>query len=194
MKNDTTTYESLKSQFHTGDLIVFAGSGIVSGAIRLFTEFSHVETVIRLLDYEGEEKRRFIIGADRGGIQVQLLSNVLESYDGEIYWYPLCDDLDPARRYLGTWAFSQLGKSYDYAGLFKNALGRVSEDADAFFCSEFAFMALRTGCDMARICEDLKRDIYLKVYADWDAIERKAAWPGDIKKFTNCYRFGGKLV
>ena len=173
----------------TGDMITFAGGGLISGIIRLATPRSHIAPVVRLMDYEGVEKRRFCLEAGPYGISLMLLSERLKTYNGRAWWLPLRPEMEPIRRYMGLWAFKQLGVKYDYLGLFSNALGRVSEDARKFFCSEFGWMAVRAG--IAEICmRDLPGAKVLARNVEDDAkkIKGRAARPGDFLSFTGTFQ------
>jgi hypothetical protein len=188
--NDLTAYNKIKDSMHTGDVVHFAGNDILGRTIRLFTPRSHTALVIRLKDYEGDEKRRFILEANGiHGISLQLLSKRLAEYNGRAWWQPLRPEFESARRYVGTKAFGLLGTKYDYAGLFRSALGRVSESMSALFCSEFAWAVIRQGIeDTVRNGTDGSDRRYSSMYSDWKKIDCKAAWPGDFAKFTETFQ------
>jgi len=194
--NDLEKYYSCRDDMSTGDVILYESDDPIGRAIRLFTPKSHTSLVVRLRDYEGKEKRRFILEANAiHGIIPVLLSKKLENYSGRAWWYPLRPEFEPVRRHIGTWAFGQIGVKYDFGGLFLSALGRVSESARALFCSEFAFAADREGVEGA-ILDGIPqaRDCYNLIFNDWEKIKFKAAWPGDFEKFTGTYRLGGQLI
>ena len=194
--NDLTTYRRKRDDMHTGDVILFSSDDILGRAIRLFTSRSHVSLVVRLPDYEGREKRRFVLEAHAiHGVVPVLLSKKLENYNGRAWWQPLRDEFDLVRRHIGTWAFAQIGKKYDYPGLLASALGHVSENAGAFFCSEFAFMAARCGAGNA-LRDGVPGSVSLleRISRDHRKIEFEAAWPGDFLQFSHTYRTGGQLI
>ncbi|MBN1830276.1 MAG: hypothetical protein JW884_14180 [Deltaproteobacteria bacterium] len=198
MKNDLTKYNAVRDDLHTGDVITFAGSGLVSLVIRLATQRSHVALVVRLRDYEGDEKRRFILEANGiHGISLHLLSSRLREYSGKAWWLQLREEFSPVRPYIGTWAFAQIGTSYDYPGLFLNALGRVSDNARAYFCSEYAWLAIRQGMSKAAAVSFLNAshesdyemaDLRQRIFRDFKRIGMKAARPGDFLKFTSTFK------
>ncbi|MBN1495925.1 MAG: hypothetical protein JXA07_04095 [Spirochaetes bacterium] len=189
MKNDLAKYNDISDRLHTGDMITFAGAGLVSWIIRVATKRSHIALVIRLKDYEGDEKRRFMLEAHGlHGISLHLLSGRLEEYSGKAWWLPLKDEFEPVRPFIGSWAFAQLGTHYDYPGLLLNALGRVSESSRAYFCSEFAWRAIRGGVKRAAMGGVSEAsELMQAIWKDSSRINMKAPRPGDFLRFTNVF-------
>lgn len=136
---DLSQYDGLRNVIKTGDLIEFASNGFIGRTIMAVTHkgVSHSALVIRL-PYEGSP-RRYIIEAVRTGVEFQLLSDVLQHYDGTVIWYGLKKEYDDKREGIGEWAFQELSqhKAYDFGGVVAQLWGRVSLDARKYFCSEW---------------------------------------------------------
>jgi Permuted papain-like amidase enzyme, YaeF/YiiX, C92 family len=138
MKNDLTTYNFLAPQMNTGDLIEWRSNSAIGSAIRFFTkkDVNHSSLVVRL-PYEGCS-RRFVVEAIGSGLEFRLLSNQLENYHGSAWWYNLKNEPKKPLAKMGEWALTEVSKGikYDFADLIKQAFGRVSLDAQRWFCSE----------------------------------------------------------
>jgi hypothetical protein len=127
----------------TGDLLQWKSNSIIGAAIRWKTKsiVNHSSLVLKLIEYEGDEKRRFTTEALERGIILNYLSRRLEQFDGEVWWYPLKDDQDNNRGRIGTIALSLIGIPYDYQSIFRQVFGSVSVDARRLFCSEYCYLA-----------------------------------------------------
>jgi uncharacterized protein YycO len=138
MMRDLSQYDGLRNLIKTGDLVEFASNGIIGRSIMAFTRknVSHCSLVIRL-PYQNSE-RRYIIEAIRTGVEFQLLSDVLQHYDGKVIWHGLKKEYDCKRDGIGEWAFNELAqhKSYDFGGVIAQLWGRVSLDSRKYYCSE----------------------------------------------------------
>jgi hypothetical protein len=177
MRNDLQRYYDLRHTIKTGSAILWKGKGAISWMIRRWSNFSHASLIIRPERYVDVFKDRvFLIEALSTGLVPRLLSERLADYDGEAWLFTpnVIEGEDHANCVLRQ-AITQcaLGIRYDYASLFKNMIGRVSRDADRFFCSEFVDYVWSV-CDIKR-----KKDKLFK----------KAPRPGDIPKW-----YEGKLV
>lgn len=135
--NDLSLYYKHQKDIRTGDHIGWRSDGIIGHLIRWCTtdSINHSSMAIRL-QYEGLDKRRFDMGALNRGMEFHLLSKLLRNYNGHVWWYPLKDDYGDLRPVFARRAFTILDTKYDYGSLFKNVLGRVSTNAEKFFCSE----------------------------------------------------------
>jgi hypothetical protein len=145
---DLTQYDGLRNRIKTGDLIEFASNDIIGRSIMAVTgkNVSHCSLVIRL-PYENSE-RRYIIEAIRTGVEFQLLSDVLQHYDGKAIWHGLKSEYDYKRNEIGEWAFNELAKhkKYDFGGVIAQLFGRASLDAHRYYCSELIDAAyIETG-------------------------------------------------
>ena len=135
---DLSQYDGLRSLIKTGDLVEFASNGIIGQSIMKVTgkPVSHSALVVRL-PYKNSP-RRYIIEAIRTGVEFQLLSDVLQKYDGRVIWYGLRKEYDDLRDGIGEWAFAELSqhKAYDFGGVVAQLWGRVSLDSKKYYCSE----------------------------------------------------------
>jgi hypothetical protein len=135
---DLSQYDNLRPLIKTGDLVEFASNGIIGKSIMAVTGkgVSHSSLVVRLPYMDSP--RRYIIEAVGTGLEFQLLSDVLQHYDGRAIWYGLKSEYDCKRDQIGEWAFCELSKhkKYDFGGLFAQLWGRVSLDSRKYFCSE----------------------------------------------------------
>jgi hypothetical protein len=140
---DLTKYNQIKEQMKTGDLLQWRTNSIVGALIRWKTNsnVNHSSLVIRLSEYEGLERRRFTMEALEHGTVLNYLSRRLEQYDGEVWWYPLRDEMDASRKAIGERASALIGIPYDYMSIAKQVVGRVSADARSLFCSEYCFLS-----------------------------------------------------
>ena len=135
---DLTQYDGLRPMIKTGDLVEFASNGVIGKSIMAVTgkQVSHSALVVRLPYLDSP--RRFIIEAIRTGLEFQLLSDVLQHYDGRVIWYGLKKEHDDKRNFIGEWAFNELAKHkhYDFGGVVAQLWGRVSLDSKKYYCSE----------------------------------------------------------
>ena len=135
---DLSQYDGLRPLIKTGDLVEFASNGIIGQSIMKVTgkPVSHSALVVRL-PYKNTP-RRYLIEAIRTGVEFQLLSDVLQHYDGTAIWYGLKPEYEDKRDVIGEWAFNELSqhKSYDFGGVVAQLWGRVSLDSKRYYCSE----------------------------------------------------------
>ena len=136
-------YYKLRDELKTGDLLLYRSSSVLGWLIRMFSRanVNHAGLVIRLSEYGDLSDRRFTLEALEGGIVLRILSRRLRKFKGDVYWYPLQDQFESYRNDIGAWALEKVGIQYDYGSLFKQALCRVSADAEKFFCSEYSQIA-----------------------------------------------------
>jgi len=158
MSNDLTIYNQYAPVMDTGDALLYIGNAIISHVIQWWVKsfllpkeekdksiFNHGNLVLRLAAYEGKTDRRWVLDARASGVYPVLLSRYLEEYDGHCYWYPLKDQYGPQRVDIGCTALELAGKKYDFEGLVKNTIGRVSANARKVFCTESIFISYRDG-------------------------------------------------
>lgn len=146
-EKEIALYNRYRGQLRTGDHLGWRSKTAVGFLIRLFSsaEINHSGLVIRLKEFQGLQDRRFTIEALEHGIVLRLLSERLSHFKGELYWYPLKAHLEHHRPMIAAWALNHLGVPYDFGSLFRNILGRVSQNAERFFCSEFCYMAWKAS-------------------------------------------------
>jgi len=137
--NDLSVYNCVKDEMRTGDLLAWKSSGPIGKAICWVTKepFSHVGLIVRMSEYEGQERRRFTSEAVAQGVYPCVLRRKLEKYRGEVWWYPLKDEYNPMRTDLGIAAASFWGMKYDFLSIAKQLISRVSTSARQLFCSEY---------------------------------------------------------
>jgi hypothetical protein len=142
----TYAYDAIRPWLATGTVILWQGNDLLGRAIRLFTEFSHASLVVRELDPLSIE-RVDVIEALATGLEMRHLSERMAGYNGRVFAFRPLDLTADIQARVKSFALDECGKGvrYDYAGLFANALGRVSEGANRYFCSEFAARALEQG-------------------------------------------------
>lgn len=156
-------YEENRDQMKTGDLLLWRSNSLLGSLIRFFSKgkVNHASLLLRIIAYEGQEKRVFTSEALEHGVVINPLSLRLQEYDGEVWWYPLRKEWDNERNAIGVRALQYLGVGYDYGSLFKNAICRVSADVRKLFCSEYYYICLgRSGT--APTPEDLKEYKWFK--------------------------------
>ncbi len=152
-------YEKTREYMRTGDIIAFSGKGRTSNIIKRFThsDISHVGIVyctegrIKIME---STSLNGMADCETGefikGVQVQYLSERLESYDGQAYWCALNQD---ANEYpMLEWLQDVHGKRTPYDTI--QALGAGAdwidylgfaneEDFSSLFCSELVCKALQ---------------------------------------------------
>lgn len=134
-------YDHYRPQMETGDCILWSGNSPISRLIRWRTgDYSHASLVIRFWEYDAD--RVYVLEAMPTGIVLSALSERLRNYSGKAYWAGLKPDIEYLRYDAAQFALSQVGTPYDYPNLIANALGRVSVDAQRWFCSEFWYAAI----------------------------------------------------
>jgi hypothetical protein len=135
---DLSQYDGFRSQIKTGDLVEFASTGFIGKSIMKVTgrTASHSSIVIRM-PYENSP-RRYIIEAVRTGVELNLLSDVLQHCEGTCTWYGLKPEYDHLRDRLGEFAIHELArhKKYDFVSILAQLLGRVRLDAERLYCTE----------------------------------------------------------
>ena len=156
-------YREVRDQMRPGDVIAFAGRGLVSRAIawRTRTHITHVGVVDRV---ERNGDTRVLVTEStsldgRIGVVTSYLGKRVLEYSGEVYWLPLSSHV---RRFLDlplfwAWLRAQDGKPYDARGALKAGLDlldwipglgrwtRGTEDYGRLFCSEHLAGAWRSG-------------------------------------------------
>ncbi len=136
-------YEKNKGKLRTGDCLLWRSKSVLGWAIRLFSQgrYNHAGLVIRPREGSWLMDRRVTIEALGNGVVLRLLSERLQDYKGEVWVYPLLEGYSVFRKKLEKWSESRLGIPYDYESLFRQVFGRVSTNAEEYFCSELVFSA-----------------------------------------------------
>lgn len=149
------TYQDLRRQIRTGDLLLFRGNRLISGWIEALSDspYSHCAILARW----GE--RVIAFQADLRGVEVLPASTMVCRYQGKVDWWSLKrewrgpDGLDD--RLLLDTALTLLGIKYAYWDLIKLGLrilfGRALSPKqahatpDSLFCSQFMSLVYRTA-------------------------------------------------
>lgn len=138
-------YLAVREKMQTGDCLQWRSASALGWLIRFFTrsDVNHTGIVIRFFQWEREHI--FTLEVLEHGVVLQQLSKRLSVFDGACWWYPLKPEYDRNRDAIAAWAINQAGTEYDYESLFKQMFSRVSANARALFCSEYAYLAWQQG-------------------------------------------------
>lgn len=168
MPMETLSYQEARLRMQPGDVIAFGGKGHFSEIIKFATraDVSHVGVILQTRVRDSTSDRFFnqIIESTSlhgfNGVNISRFSDRLSSYDGELWWLPLRQDIRQNRFAQGAFydfLFNQAKarKPYDMPQAIKSALdtldelpfgvhgpGYNSEDFSKFFCSELVAAAL----------------------------------------------------
>jgi len=147
--NDLTTYNSVKDNMQTGDLLQWSSNSLIGKLIRWKTksDVNHSGVVLCIRDYETKEHRRWTLEALEHGLELNYLSRRLEKHNGRCFWHPLKKEFQYMSETIGSNMMAMAGIPYDYGSIFRQIFGRVSADARDLFCSEAVFL----GCGLTGI-------------------------------------------
>jgi len=164
-------YYKYRPEMQSADLLQWQSDTLLGKLIRIWSKgVNHSGQVLDLALCKDLLNRRWILEALEGGLDINLISSRLEGYKGRVWWHPLLPEYDeyrPRIRNLAVMRATEYGKkSYDYWGLVKNAICRVSANAREYFCSEFVYLNCR---DVGMPLGDWPREI--------------APRPGDMAEF-----------
>jgi hypothetical protein len=152
---DGLSYQDLRAQIRTGDLLLFRGNRALSDVIERLSDspYSHVAILARWND------RVIAFQADTQGVQLLPASKMVCKYQGKVDWWSLKSELredgvfDP--KALLDASLTLLGIKYGYWTLiklgFRILLGRAlpRRDAhatpDSLFCSQFVSRCFRAA-------------------------------------------------
>ncbi|MGB0833021.1 MAG: hypothetical protein ACPGR2_00715 [Psychrobium sp.] len=165
MKAQQLGYQQARAQMQPGDVIAFGGNGAFSKVIKLatFSQVSHVGIILKTQlpgASDGQFFNQIIESTGKKGVAISRFSQVLEDYDGDVWWLPLSEQLRQHR--FNAQAFfdflyhqSQQAISYDLGQALMSAvdafeklfdtnstIGGNDEDFSKFFCSELVAAAL----------------------------------------------------
>lgn len=172
LPNNLILYNLARDYINNADLLAWSGRGLASRIIQDATdsEYSHVGITLWMAQPGDSGKRLFTLesttldntpdidGTYRRGVQIRLLSQVLESYNGRCWWLKLRIPLSDEERIKGfNWAFQKYASKayYDavqalqsaldinkmpwYRKLFWSPFTRIIDNQEslrALFCSE----------------------------------------------------------
>ncbi len=141
-----TTYNAIRKNLKTGDLVAFGGQTFISASIKTITNsnVSHVGMVLIVKTIEFGMPIVMIvesttIGNGFAGVRISQLSTRVKSYTGDMWILPL----EGSRNVPGieTYLTSVLGTAYDYKQAIGSAIDFTfspdqQKDLDKLFCSE----------------------------------------------------------
>jgi len=169
MAHKSILYSDARPQMKAGDVIAFSGKGHFSEIIKWATRsaVSHVGVILQsnlLIDNESQPGMfNQIIESTSlngfSGVAISRLSDRLGTYDGEIWWLPLRQDLyaEMNKQKYYDFLIHQERKEYDTPQAVKSALDALdnlpgiggltknSEDFSRFFCSELVAAGLEAA-------------------------------------------------
>jgi len=136
------TYSQIRPFIQTGSCIMWKGRSTFAKLIRWKSDFTHASLCVRLGQYKKLADRVFLVEALSTGLELRLLSERINGYNGEAYFMNIDIPIEIQNK-LREFALIQCSKNipYDYRGLFANVFGRVVPEAKAYFCSEFVWRA-----------------------------------------------------
>ena len=151
------SYQDLRQQIQTGDLLLFRGNRLLSSAIERLSDspYSHVAVLARW------EDRIVAFQADLRGVEVLPASTMVCKYQGKVDWWALKRDARATTGFsdkvLLDTSLTLLGIKYGYLKLallgLRILLGRALNPRDAhatpdtLFCSQFVSLCYRTASD-----------------------------------------------
>ena len=163
-------YGEARKQMKPGDVIAFGGKGHFSEIIKVatFADVSHVGVILQTKVVEDDTDRFFnqIIESTSlhgfNGVHISRFSDRHETYEGELWWLPLNDEvrnkLDTKKFYNFLFNQAKSRKKYDMPQALKSAIdtfdklpfgvhgpGYNQEDFSKFFCSELVAAGLESG-------------------------------------------------
>lgn len=162
------SYEEARVKMQPGDVIAFGGKGRFSEIIKFATisDVSHVGVILqtKVTDYDTDKFFNQIIESTSlhgfNGVNISRFSDRLTTYDGELWWLPLADEIRRKKfdqQKFHDFLFNQAKerKPYDMPQAIKSALdaldklpfglhgpGYNEEDFSKFFCSELVAAGL----------------------------------------------------
>ena len=179
-------YEQIRNKLKIGDVVAFSGKGRVSKIIKWKTnsKVSHVGMVYKM-DSLGIPRIQLIEsttlgnlpdikeGKARKGVQLQFLSQRLDTYDGEAWIYPLKDEIksvwltnmlvwltDVHTKKIDYDSFQAIGAGLDLFDMIPGI--EMEPDFSSLFCSELVSKALKIAgviCDEINTSEQTPADI-----------------------------------
>ena len=158
MTSNCIPYYEYRNDIKVGDVIAFDGKSNFSNIIKAatFSDVSHVGMVIESDFYLGARRNMLIesttLSNGFNGVGITTLSQVIEGYDGNVWLYPLKEELDlNDKSNMVNWLLRQKGKPYDTKGAVKAGIDlgfgkfdlvKNKEDFNKLFCSELVSEAL----------------------------------------------------
>lgn len=149
------TYESIRRDLKTGDILLFSGTGFVSWLIKriTFSKYSHVGMVY-VIDRNVYCWESTSLTKGRDGVQISLLSNKLLSYKGKVWVRHLTTNRS-IEFYNAIDNFRDAVKKRRYEQNIWELMGSAlpwknKANLTTIFCSELVAEALKRACVIAR--------------------------------------------
>ena len=152
------SYQNIRTELDTGDIVIFGGQYRMSKIIRLVTRFpaSHVASIIRENDRIGFiEASEGDMYPEREGVIISQFSNSIPFYKGDIWIARLAADVRKKAdiEKMKVFLKEQVGKGYDYHNMpkagfdFLDRIGitRSEENLSQMFCSELVAAGLKAA-------------------------------------------------
>ena len=153
-----TSYNKLRDDLNSGDLVAFGGTGIISGLIKLGTHsvVSHVGVVFDTKPLVGGDFIVQIIestslGDGFAGVQINRMSTRVAQYKGDIWVLKMKEatrEIFNEEKFL-RWCLDQKGAPYDAPGALQAGLDHLFPDTDEDFsrlyCSELTSGGLQVS-------------------------------------------------
>jgi hypothetical protein len=165
--NDLTKYNEIKELMKTGDMLEWRSNSVLGKLIRWragwFTkvdkdkEYSHTSAILRMREWEDQERRRYHIEAGPKGFQPAILSREIENYDGNLWLYQLKKEYNPLRGDLGLELLGMMGIGYDFLGLAENIFSRIKPGSKWLFCSGAIYKAYKKILGISKQCTYYKK-------------------------------------
>lgn len=173
-------YQYIRDNLKTGDCILTKGNGIVSRMIRLFTDYSHCYMVVRPNKYKELNDRVFLLEAYATGVRFVLLSNVVQTYNGQVDIFKPNHITNEMRDKITVDSLITSASTirYNFRGLFANILGRASVSFEQYFCSELIWVKwLKSGYIKTNCPSLTDKGVY-------ELSKGHSPRPGDIPKWV----------
>lgn len=134
---EETPYKILRPDIQTGDAALWIGNDLKSRLIRLFTKYSHASLIVIL------EGVVYLVESIGSGLELRRLSKRIAEYNGEVFLFKPDGMTEQQRETIRKFAIFECseGKRYDFRTFFRLILGKASQDAAKFICSEFVWEA-----------------------------------------------------
>lgn len=148
------TYDDVRDKLDTGDIVLFSGKGLISMGLKVgaLCSWSHVAMVVRVTEpdvallYQSTplcRARDFFDGKLKNGVQINVMSQAVNGYDGNVAVRHLSVARTP-EMINGLSRFRREVKDRPYEehilqmvkAVWDGPLGHVEEDLSSLFCSE----------------------------------------------------------
>jgi hypothetical protein len=147
-------YEEIRTKIDTGDIFLFSGKGFISAGIKLLTKskWSHLGMALRLPEYDTvliwesttlNDLLDVETGKARKGVQLNLLSERIRTYDGKVGYRKLIAHKTPGMlKELLDFRKEVKNRPYEKSELelirsaYDGYFGKNKENLSSLFCSE----------------------------------------------------------